>query len=198
MAKKLKIITVPAAVLRRKSSEVEATSQVKKLIKRMKALLIDERGELSGIGLSAPQVGFNWRLFVTINDLKKPKPFRVFINPVIYKSSSRLTDGVPEAKFKYEGCLSIPGVYGLVRRPAWVKLKYLTIDEEGQVEERDERFDGLLATIIQHEYDHLEGILFVDRVKEQGEKLYRIVTDESGREVLEEIEVGEKLEMLNV
>ncbi len=191
MTKRLPIITVPNPILRQKSQEVEINPQVKKLIKRMKASLVDDKRELVGVGLSAPQVGFNWRVFVTINQAKKVEPFRVFINPVIVEYANELTDGVPESKFKLEGCLSIPGVYGLVRRPRWVVIKYWDWDKEGRVRKKEEKFEGLIATIIQHEYDHLEGILFVDRVKEQGNKLYKIVIEEKGKERLVEMKEGE-------
>ena len=194
MAKRLPIVTVPNPILRQKSGEVENTPQVKKLVKRMIASLIDDKGELVGVGLSAPQVGFNWRVFVTINQAKKVKPFRVFVNPVIVEYANKLTDGVPESKFKMEGCLSIPGIYGLVRRPKWVVVRYWDWDEKGRLIEKQERFEGLVATVIQHEYDHLEGILFVDRVKEQGNKLYKVVVDEMGKEQLVEIE-GDKLKV---
>ena len=191
MAKKFPIITVPDPILRQKSQEVEITPQVKKVVKRMMASLVDDRGELVGIGLSAPQVGFNWRVFVTINRAKKVKPFRVFVNPAIVEYADELTDGVPESKFKMEGCLSIPGIYGLVRRPKWVVVSYWDWDKEGKIRERQEKFEGLVATVIQHEYDHLEGILFVDRVREQGNKLYRMVVDEQGKEKLVEMKESE-------
>ena len=86
---------------------------------------------------------------------------------------------------KLEGCLSIPGVWGHLRRASWVKVKYL--NENG--EEKIEIYKGFMATIIQHECDHLDGILYTQRVLEQKEKLFSIETNEKGEETLEEIRI---------
>ncbi len=175
MAQGLKIVTVPNPILRKKSQPVELTPQVRKLIKRMKATLLVGQ-ELTGLGLSAPQVGYNWRIFITINkDQKHPLPFRIFINPQILQESKELITGVPNSEFPYEGCLSIPDIYGLVDRHKWIRIKYLSL-EDGRLIPKEEKFEGLLATVIQHEYDHLEGILFVDRTITQGHQLLKLMT----------------------
>lgn len=134
-----------------------------------------------GVGLAAPQVGLELRLFIT-----KPTPqaaVRVFINPEIIKRSKTQTTGVPERENKLEGCLSIPEIWGRVKRAASLTLRYQ--DETGKSHE--ENFTGFLATIIQHETDHVNGILFTQRVLEQKGKLYEVEKDKDGKDVLEEI-----------
>jgi len=106
-----------------------------------------------GIGLAAPQVGVGLRLFVMDlqeNNLRKPL---VLINPEILAQST-------ETSSREEGCLSIPGQYAEVTRPARVKVRYL--DLEGA--RREVEGDGLLAACLQHEIDHLDGVLFVDHL----------------------------------
>ncbi|MFM7288195.1 MAG: peptide deformylase [Bacteroidota bacterium] len=109
----------------------------------------------SGIGLAAPQIGQSWRLFVLDAELADEELYkgqkRVFINPIILEESG---DPWPYA----EGCLSIPEIRGDVTRSATVRLRY----EDTQRVVHEESFDGMLARIIQHEYDHLEGRLFID------------------------------------
>ena len=196
MAQGLKIVTIPNPVLRQVSQKVEITPQVKKLIKRMKATLAPGR-EITGLGLAAPQVGYNWQIFLTIfEDNKKALPLRVFINPQIINKSQTMVSGVPNMEFKYEGCLSIPDIYGLVDRHQWIVIKYSTFDDQGQVIEKEEKFEGLLATVIQHEYDHLQGILFVDRVISAGRQLYQLVVDKTGQEKLKVLD--QKLPLLEI
>ena len=110
--------------------------------------------EAPGIGLAATQVGVKKRVF-TIDLAKKeePKNPQVFINPQIVWFSH-------EKSTHEEGCLSIPEFYSEVERPAQVKVKYL--DLEG--EPREVEANGLLATCLQHEIDHLNGILFIDHI----------------------------------
>ena len=107
----------------------------------------------SGIGLAAPQIGKNIRLFIVkIDDGIE----RVFINPQIIATS--------EQQCSYEeGCLSIPKQYASVIRPESVTVQYK--DLQGRRKTLEAR--GLLARVIQHEYDHLEGILFIDRIAEK-------------------------------
>lgn len=121
----------------------------------------------SGIGLAAPQVGMSIRLFVvdTIQLQEKRKNDfngikKVFINPTILEETGE--------EWKYEeGCLSIPGIREDVFREPVVKIHYL--DENFQ--EFTETFDELNARVIQHEYDHIEGILFTDKLKPLKKKL---------------------------
>ena len=107
-----------------------------------------------GIGLAAPQVGIDKRILVIDLDIENPTtPPHIFINPEITASSASIDS-------YEEGCLSIPGVYLDVIRPSSIKLSFR--DEMGRPKKMNA--DGLLARCIQHEIDHLNGILFVDRV----------------------------------
>ena len=106
-----------------------------------------------GVGLAAPQVGELKRIFVT--HLPEDSP-RVFINPEIVATSEEQTT-------YEEGCLSIPGLYAEVVRPAWVTVQ--ARNEEGKLFTID--VTGLLARVVQHELDHLNGVLFIDRLPEK-------------------------------
>lgn len=121
-----------------------------------------------GVGLAAPQVGKNIRMFVVdgspnadddprLADFKK-----VFINPEIYEHSE-------EEVLMGEGCLSVPGIHEEVYRPERIKIRYL--DENWQ--EHDEEWDGFAARVIQHEYDHLDGVMFVDHLSPLRKTLLR-------------------------
>ena len=112
--------------------------------------MFDTMNEANGVGLAGPQAGISKRIFVVVAD---DEVRRVFINPQIISTSSELGD-------YDEGCLSVPGVYETVQRP--VKVSVQAYNENGKLFTLDA--DGLLARIIQHEYDHLEGMLFIDRV----------------------------------
>jgi len=112
-----------------------------------------------GVGLAAPQVGFPIRLFIIdlvpfIEENPELGAFKiVMINPTILEKSE-------EEVSNEEGCLSIPGIHENVTRPERIKIQYLDIDFKVHIEE----FDGYKARVIQHEYDHLEGNLFTDKV----------------------------------
>jgi peptide deformylase len=111
--------------------------------------------ERDGIGLAATQVGFNQRLFVIDMDYShedaQPNP-EVLINPII-----KAGEGEYEME---EGCLSVPGIYAKVKR--FNKISYTYYDAKG--EEHAEDAEGYKAVVIQHEYDHLNGILFIDKI----------------------------------
>jgi len=170
---KLDIITVPNPILNQKSQEVEVIdAEINKLILQMKQALIEN----NGIGLAAPQVGHSKRLFVigAEKEIKRQDgsvvniPFMAIINPeVIYMPKKRQT--------KEEGCLSVPGIWGNVERA--LKISIAALNKEGKKIKIDA--DGLMAQIIQHEIDHLDGILFTQ--KADVNSLYRI--DKEGNKV---------------
>ena len=145
------IITLPAPVLREVSTPVaRVDDDVRTLLTDMFETMYDA----PGIGLAAVQIGITKRI-VTIDlaregEDKKPM---VFINPEIIWSSDELS-------LYEEGCLSIPQYYEEVERPAKVRVRYQ--DEKGEAHEIEA--DGLLATCLQHEIDHLEGKLFIDHL----------------------------------
>jgi len=141
-------------------------------------------GKPLGVGLSACQAGQSWRLFIAYSP--KSRRYLTFINPKIIWQSKKKVFGVPEReKFPYEGCLSIPNVWGKVWRHQKIKISYQNLKDTRIVR----KFDGFLSTVIQHEYDHLNGILFVQRVLEQNNKLYKIEKDKEGKKVLAEIQI---------
>lgn len=177
------IVHIPHPVLTRPAENVTVfDSKLTKLIEDMKVTL-NNATDPKGVGLAATQIGVGLKVFLT-----KPTEhatIRVFINPEIIQKSDELTHGVPERNNKLEGCLSIPNIWGNVKRTTSLTLRYQ--DETGKPHE--EEFKGFIATIIQHETDHCNGILFTQRVIEQKEKLFQVVTDEKGEEVLEEIKI---------
>jgi peptide deformylase len=145
------ILIAPQAILKAKARAVTAADaeRVRELVPRMFASMY----KAPGIGLAAPQVGVGLRLAVV--DLMpddKPAPI-VLVNPEIVARS-------PELATREEGCLSIPGLYADVTRPARVKVRYH--DQAGVKQEIEA--DGLMAACLQHEIDHLDGIMFVDHL----------------------------------
>jgi peptide deformylase len=145
------IIKLPDPVLKKVSKPVETiTPEILKLMDDM----LDTMYAAPGVGLAAVQVGVLKRLVVvdTARD-EAPKNPLYFVNPEIVWAAEELNE-------HEEGCLSIPEIFDKVKRPAQVRIRYR--DREGA--EREMQCDGLLATCIQHEIDHLNGVLFIDRL----------------------------------
>jgi peptide deformylase len=145
------IIKLPDPLLKKVSKPVDKiTPEILKLMDDM----LETMYSAPGIGLAAVQIGVPQRLVVIdIARDEAPKNPLYFINPEIVWASEELNE-------HEEGCLSIPEVFDKVKRPAQVRIRYL--DREGA--EREMHCDGLLATCIQHEIDHLNGVLFIDRL----------------------------------
>ena len=145
------ILIIPERKLRLKS---EPVARIDASVRALVADMFETMYEAPGIGLAAIQVGERRRI-VTMDLAKKdePKQPQVFINPQITWSSE-------ETCIHEEGCLSIPEYYEEVERPAEVKVSYL--DLEGR--QLEIHATGLLATCIQHEIDHLDGVLFIDHL----------------------------------
>ena len=177
------IVYAPSSVLINLAQAVTIfDKRLEVLIGEMKTTLLATKNP-KGVGLAAPQIGLPLRIFITRP--KEELAMRVFINPEITSQSEEETDGVPERENKLEGCLSIPKIWGKVKRAKKLSLRYQ--DERGNVHK--EKFSGFMATIIQHETDHINGILFTQRVLEQKNKMYETGKDEEGKEVLEEISI---------
>ena len=149
----LKIIEYGDPILRETRKEVH---KVSKKIKTLVTDMLDTMYKANGVGLAAPQVGESLRIFVIdVSDPKGPINPIVFINPKIIKKSGAINS--------YEGCLSFPQAYTDVRRYANVMVKALDINGRPFVKEAK---DGeLLARAIQHEFDHLDGKLFIDHCR---------------------------------
>ena len=177
------IVYAPSSVLINLAQAVTIfDKRLEVLIGEMKTTLLATKNP-KGVGLAAPQIGLPLRIFITRP--KEELAMRVFINPEITSQSEEETDGVPERENKLEGCLSIPKIWGKVKRAKKLSLRYQ--DEKGNIHK--EKFSGFMATIIQHETDHTNGTLFTQRVLEQKGKLYQTGKDDEGKEVLEEIEL---------
>ena len=145
------IITLPDPKLRLVSKPIERIDDpMRKLIDDM----IETMHDAPGIGLAAIQIAEAIRLLVVdIAKKEEPPQPQVFVNPeILWRSDERST--------YEEGCLSIPEYYAEVERPASVRVRAL--DRDGQ--DREVTAEGLLATVLQHEIDHLDGILFIDHI----------------------------------
>lgn len=152
----LPIVVYGSPILRSENREISKDHpEIGKLVEDM----LETMYSAEGVGLAAPQIGRNIRLFVIdlspwAEDEPELADFRkAFINPEIYESSE-------EEDYYNEGCLSLPGLHEDVMRPVSIRMRYL--DEN--FESHDEEFTGRPARVIQHEYDHLEGKVFTDRL----------------------------------
>lgn len=177
-----KIITIPNTTLRQQSKPV------KKIDKKTEQLVNDlidtakAAEEPKGVGLSAIQIGKSIRVFV----IKKGKKFVPIINPKIsWQSKKMFSQVLKKEKVFLEGCLSVPGYYGFVDRPYAIKLKWQ--DLEGKIQQG--KFENKEAAYVQHELDHLNGIIFVDRILKQQGKVYKLKKDKEGKEIFIEVEI---------
>ena len=150
------IVIYGSQILRNKSENITAEyPELKKLLEDMWLTL----AEAEGVGLAAPQIGKNIRLFIVDctpwgeDDPSLADYRKVFINAEIYERSE-------ETSLFEEGCLSLPGLHENVRRPVSIRMRYL---DENFVE-HDEEITGKPARVIQHEYDHIEGLVFTDHL----------------------------------
>jgi peptide deformylase len=145
------LIILPDPILRQASKPIETVDGE---VRKLAADMLETMYDAPGIGLAAIQIGVPRRMLVL--DVSKEgddKTPLVFINPEIVSSSD-------ERSVYEEGCLSIPDYYAEVERPAKIKVRHLDAEGREQVTEAD----GLLATCLQHEIDHLNGILFIDHI----------------------------------
>lgn len=168
-----KVITTPDPRLRMKSRKVnQITDDAHTIIADMLKASLDWEDkhpfELSA-AIAAPQLGVNQRIILVRDDLddKKNNSFTALINPEVIKTEGKI-------QRDYEGCLSVPEIYGLVPRPKKVKIKALL--EDGH--EVRIKAEGYLARCLMHEIDHLNGILFIDHIKDDREAFYKL--DENG------------------
>ena len=153
----LKIAKLGHPVLVKKTSEINNLDNIdlKKIVYDMSETMLDA----NGIGLAAPQVHLTHRMFIYRNpDIEDGEKIQisVLINPIIKKISDETEDD-------WEGCLSLPGMSGLVRR--YKKINYSAIDLNGQ--NISGEVEGLHARVIQHEFDHLNGVLFTSRLADK-------------------------------
>lgn len=186
----MKIVQAPQQVLAEIAKDIPNIDKaIKNLIAEMSETLQHAK-DPEGVGLAAPQVGKSLQMFL-VKESKKT-PLRVFINPkiTIPKEEKLPTPEEIESgekkEVKLEGCLSLQDIWGVVYRYKRIVLTYQ--DETGE-EFINKEFDGFLATIIQHEVDHLNGILFPRRVLEQDGELYKSTINKKGEMEFEQIAV---------
>lgn len=217
----MKIIQLPDPVLRKTTKPViELSPKVVNLIKEMITTLSNKKNP-QGVGLAAPQVGASLQIFIikppinttsytqqTTSNKQKIKirnqqlvisnynSLELFINPKIIKTEGEYKSAKSEENL--EGCLSLHGYYGPIKRAASVVIEYVTLDPDSLYSIKPssplpssitKTFSGFPAVIIQHEMDHLNGKLFVDRILEQKGKLYKVGKDDKGKEVLDEVQI---------
>jgi len=147
----LKIIANPDPALRRRSKELGKQDIDNPAFESLIANMVETMLAKDGVGLAAPQIGHNIRLIV-VNTKDGVLPM---INPVISNKSL-------SKEWDEEGCLSVPNTFGLVKRHKKIRCQFLSLD--GQAKRIEAK--GLLARVIQHETDHLDGILFIDKAKD--------------------------------
>lgn len=164
-----KVVQAGDPILRKVSRPVnKVDKKILLLITDLKETLLAHK-DPEGVGLAAPQIGKNLRIFV----MRDGKELKTVINPKII-SVTKVKTKKDNKKEVLEGCLSVPHYYGPLRRGEKIKIKYL--NEDGQ--NVTETFKDFPAQIVQHEIDHLNGFLFVDRLLEQKRPLYQIKGDE--------------------
>ena len=163
------IVTTPDPRLRQKSEKVhQIDDETKRIIDEMIAssLAWEEEHEFElSAAMAAPQLGYNKRIIVVREDMsnKDNANFVPLINPVVIKTEGKIIED-------YEGCLSVPSVYGKVGRPYKARIKAIT--ENG--EEVRLKATGFLARTLLHEIDHLDGVLFIDHIKDQTDAFYKL------------------------
>ena len=179
-----KIVIYPAEILRQKTKEIKNVDKNLQLeIEDLKKIL--QVGD-NAAGLAAPQIGLNKRFFGS-KELGKGE-VNIFINPKIEKVYGekiypKLVDENKKEEDFLEGCLSFPGFFGTVKRFLKIDVSWEEI-EKGKLIRKNKNLSGFEAIVFQHEFDHLDGIVFIDHIKEEGGKFFK--------------EVGGKMEKCNL
>ena len=169
MSKKKEVIVTPDPRLRKKSIKVKADDpEVKKIAEEMIQSCIDWENEHEfelSAAMAAPQLGYNKRIIVVREDMnnKDNATFIPLLNPEVIKTEGKIVKD-------YEGCLSVPAIYGKVPRPTKARIKaQLETGEEVRIKASD-----FLARTLLHEIDHLNGILFIDHIKDEKDAFYKL------------------------
>lgn len=172
----IKVVTAPDPKLRTQTKQVKKIkATLLQTLKEMVKLTLTFK-DPEGVGLASTQVGLGERFFV---GKIGSNGFQAFINPQIMAASKR-------NKTYFEGCLSIPDYYGQVKRALSIKVSYL--DTEGKLHQRS--LKGVDAWIFQHEVDHLDGVLFPDRVLQQKGRFFKYTgKDKRGSDMYEEVTI---------
>lgn len=162
----MKILTYPNSILRQKAQPIKTINQsIIDLAQQILKTIIPDPNDPQGVGLAANQIGVLKRMFVMMLPNKK---MEIVINPQILKKSAKMLSSIPQNKQYLEGCLSVPGYYGFVDRPIKIQVSYQTLT--GSIKKKTLTYPH--TSYFQHEFDHLNGILFIDYIKKSGEQLY--------------------------
>ena len=179
----MKIIQAPDTVLSEKAKPVKkVTTEILDLIEKMKHAMLTA-SDPEGVGIAAPQVGVSLQIFLMKPE--KSDPITTVINPHIELIGELVERKTKNGHDLLEGCLSIKDIWGTTKRFKAVKLSYM--DETGQ--HKEAIFENFAARVVQHEYDHLQGILFPRRVLEQGGKLYKSHKDKDGHDIFDVVQI---------
>lgn len=171
----MEVVKVPSDKLRIKTKQVKKiTPELLKLAKEM-IKFTKTFQDPEGVGLATTQIGRDEKFFVA----KIGEKFGVFFNPQILSTSKK-------KKLFFEGCLSIPDIWGEIERPIYITATYQ--DESGQLIKK--RLTGSSAWIFQHEVDHLNGKLFMDNVLEQKGRVFKVIgKDQAGADIFEQVKL---------
>ena len=195
----MKIITAPNPTLRQKAQAVTVFDKKFFDFLRQLADTLIKKEKPSGVGLAAPQVAKSIRVFAAIlgekNQASEKPIIEFFINPVITKFSDKKILGLANGEDRFEGCLSVPLLYGPVPRYEWIEVEYQSLTDQDilgkktEIKNKKTRFQDFDARVIQHEYDHLNGILFTDHILQNNlpicvEKEGKWIEVENKREIL--------------
>lgn len=184
----MKIITAPHEGLRVTAKPIKRVD--KKLYKFVTDLqsTLKNKKKPTGVGLAAPQVDKAWRIFTTNlsaeGESGEEAQIRAFINPIMTKHDKKLSFGPDEKNPTLEGCLSIKSLYGPVPRYSWAEFEWQEIEGDKLVD-KNGRFEYFAARVMQHELDHLNGILFTDYTLDYDLPIYQESKDGKRLEELE-------------
>jgi len=179
----MQIVQAPDTVLSTQAKKVEKIDKsILDLIADMKHALL-HASDPEGVGIAAPQVGHSLQIFLMKPE--KDSPITTVINPEVKLIGKPIKRKSKSGGSMLEGCLSLKDIWGTVERSPKVHITY--IDEAGK--ERDKIVAGWPARIIQHEYDHLQGILFPLRVLEQDGQLYKSHKNKEGKDEFTPMEI---------
>lgn len=173
----LPIITIPHPTLRQTAEPVKLVTPEVISFANSLAETLDKKRNPSGVGLAAPQLNKLWRMFALNLDLlgserSARRTLQICINPEIVAHSQQRSLGPNPKDATLEGCLSMPTLYGPVPRWQWIDLAFSEIID-GKLQTKKLRLNDFAARVAQHEYDHLDGILFTDYANEYDLPVYK-------------------------
>lgn len=184
-----KVLRMGHPILRKKARELKEKEIASPEVQRLIDDMIDTMHDYDGIGLAAPQIGEAVRVSVIEFDDENPRYQDMGVQGLETYINPKMTVIDSEPQGFWEGCLSVPGIRGLVHRPRGVRVEYL--DRNGK--KKTVEAHGFLATVFQHEFDHLDGVLYIDRVQSGPGKTQLAFNEEYAKFLTptEESDIGE-------